>query len=168
MPNWVRNSSARSRSGARSRPYARSVTLISAMVLSTVVPLGCRCRPALGPPEVSQETYRILSLLNTPPSAGSGNSEGDHHDDAENDDESEQEQDDGPVERGRAPGEELQGEHDGQHDDADGEQPERPQLDRYHGSLPRRTLDPRAILGAMSRRALLLLVLIATALLARL
>src|SRR2546425_714587 len=41
MPKWVRNSSATSRSGARSRPYARSVTLISAMVLSTVFPRGC-------------------------------------------------------------------------------------------------------------------------------
>src|SRR5262245_4813680 len=33
MPKWVRNSSAASRSGARSRPYARSVTLISAIVV---------------------------------------------------------------------------------------------------------------------------------------
>src|SRR3989441_11336194 len=38
MPKLVRNSSATSRSGERSRPYARSVTLISAIALSSCVP----------------------------------------------------------------------------------------------------------------------------------
>src|SRR5215470_7867044 len=37
MPKLVRNSSATSRSGERSRPYARSVTLISAIALSSCV-----------------------------------------------------------------------------------------------------------------------------------
>src|SRR5215510_8667026 len=37
MPKLVRNSSATSRSGDRSRPYARSVTLISAIALSSCV-----------------------------------------------------------------------------------------------------------------------------------
>ena len=52
---------------------------------------------------------------------------------AENDDEDEQEENDGSLERGRPRREEPDKEHGGQHDDADGEQPEGPELNRYHG-----------------------------------
>src|SRR6266581_8348542 len=44
IPKLVRNSSAASRSGARSRPYARSVTLMMAIALSFV---AVRCRAVL-------------------------------------------------------------------------------------------------------------------------
>src|SRR5437588_7763349 len=42
IPKWVRNSSWTSRSGARSRPYARSLTLITAIVMS---PFGLWLEP---------------------------------------------------------------------------------------------------------------------------
>src|SRR5882672_12202782 len=46
MPKLVRNSSAVSRSGARSRPYARSVTLISAIVVFLPFSPSAKRRPA--------------------------------------------------------------------------------------------------------------------------
>src|SRR5713226_9673797 len=132
MPKWVRNSSATSRSGARSRPYARSVTLISAMVLSTVFPRGCSSGPsrraARGP---TPGNVPHPPLFEHAPLRGSGG-RGDQHDGAENDHEDEQEQDDRSFEGRRPSGKELKDEHDGQHDDADGKQPEGPDLDRYH------------------------------------
>jgi uncharacterized membrane protein HdeD (DUF308 family) len=54
IPKWVRNSSAASRSGARSRPYARSVTLMSAMVGASLIAPGAVVRAG---PRVSA-TYR--------------------------------------------------------------------------------------------------------------
>src|SRR3981081_279411 len=99
MPKWVRNSSATSRSGARSRPYARSVTLISAMVLSTVFPRGCSSvsshRAAQG---ATPWNLPHPPVFEHAPFRGSGG-RGDQHDDAENDHEDEQEQDDRSFER---------------------------------------------------------------------
>src|SRR6266446_7547975 len=136
MPKWVRNSSATSRSGARSRPYARSVTLISAMVFSTVFPRGCSSgsshRAARGP---TPGNVPHPPLFEHAPYRGSGG-RGHQHDDAENDHEREQEQDDRSFERARPAGKELKDEHGGQHDDADGKQPEGPDLDRYHAKPP--------------------------------
>src|SRR2546425_4174716 len=128
MPKWVRNSSATSRSGARSRPYARSVTLMSAMVLSTVFPRGCSSGSPIGPlggPTPGNVPH--LPVFEHAPSRGSGG-RGDQHDDAENDHEHEQEQDDRTLERCGPPGKELLDEHDNYPADADDPQPLTPEL----------------------------------------
>src|SRR5204863_9259813 len=62
MPKCVRNSSAASRSGDRSRPYARSLTLITAMPLPPGFPTPSRAQRAHERREVGEDRIRTREV----------------------------------------------------------------------------------------------------------